>query len=73
MNAFAAQVVLAKLKEGEVRRMRGEGVRGFGLVEFVRMGERERREAFAEVVGGGEGLGDVGERVERVWARARVG
>ncbi|EKG13422.1 hypothetical protein MPH_09448 [Macrophomina phaseolina MS6] len=72
MNAFAAQVVLARLKEEKLERSKGsDRGRGFGLVEFVRMGVVERMEMFADVVGGGEMLGVVGERVDRAWMRVK--
>lgn len=61
LNAFAAQVVLARLgkKEGE------EGV--YGPAAFVRMSVEERKRRFEGVLGGSGVLERVGGRVDQVW------
>ncbi|KAK0645122.1 hypothetical protein DIS24_g8202 [Lasiodiplodia hormozganensis] len=68
LNAFAAQVVLARLgkKKGEG----GDGGAGggmYGLAAFVAMTPEERRRAFEGVVGSRELLDKVGRRVDGRW------
>lgn len=61
LNAFAAQVVLARLGK------KGEGGGTYGLAAFVAMTPEERRRAFQGVVGDGELLDKVGRRVDGTW------
>ncbi|OJD40227.1 nucleoporin nup49 protein [Diplodia corticola] len=78
LNAFAAQVVLARLKKKEVegvgRGSAGDGGGGpaaHGLAAFVGMGREERREVFDGVLGDGELLDAVGRRVDGLWVTPR--
>ncbi|GME57495.1 hypothetical protein GTA08_BOTSDO13513 [Neofusicoccum parvum] len=61
LNAFAAQAVLARVKDV------GPG----GPAAFVAMRGEERERVLAEVVGGGGVLERVGRRVDGVWPRVK--
>ncbi|KAB2570215.1 hypothetical protein DBV05_g11141 [Lasiodiplodia theobromae] len=73
LNAFAAQVVLARLGKRKGEREEGGGEGGgagggmYGLAAFVAMTPEERRRAFEGVVGSRELLDKVGRRVDGRW------
>ena len=72
MNAFAAQAVLGKVKEGEscggADGGKGDGFDGeWGLKAFVKMSARERYKRFEVLLGGRKMLGRVGEVVDGRW------
>ena len=72
MNAFAAQAVLGRLKQGEscggAELGKGDELDGeWGLKAFVKMSARERHERFEVLLGGRVMLGRVEEVVDGKW------
>jgi hypothetical protein len=64
-NAFAAQVILSKLKQQDDG-MTGES-EDFGLMEFVKMTPQQRLEKFERLLGGRKLLERVGAQIDMKW------
>ena len=74
MNAYAAQVVLAELKEPEGGMVADERAgRSSGLAAFVKMGREERIRRFEMVLGGRKILEEVGRVFDSRWVSAAGG
>ncbi|KAH0547654.1 hypothetical protein FGG08_000143 [Glutinoglossum americanum] len=66
VNAFAAQVILSKLKQQD-NGMAGESESDFGLMEFVKMTPQERLERFEHLLGGRKLLERAGTQINMKW------
>ena len=64
MNAFAAQVILGKLDEKNMKRRERSD---FGLTAFVKMSEEERFARFEKVLGGRKLLSRISQTIESRW------
>jgi hypothetical protein len=64
VNAFAALVILSKLKEQDDQTSKSED---FGLMGFIKMTPQERIEMFESPLGGRKLLERVGVRIGTKW------
>lgn len=72
MDAFAAQVVLTKLKRPDSMPVNSDG-RNYGLPAFVMMSESERLRRFSSLFGGEKILTKVSMAIDGCWARPDAG